>query len=75
MMLALLFKQESASQVHAVRGFWQSCIRPLFLGAQEDMTGDRMAEEIIQLDYPARDFHTMYFGEILASPCQVATVS
>lgn len=37
MVLALLFKQESASQVHAVRGFWQSCIRPLFLGAQEDL--------------------------------------
>ena len=32
----------------------------------QDMTGDRMAEEILQLDYPARDFHRMYFGEILA---------
>lgn len=34
MMLTLLFKQESASQIHAVTRFWQSCSQPLFLGAQ-----------------------------------------
>ena len=32
----------------------------------QDMTGERMDDEIIRLDYPARDFHTMYFGEIVA---------
>ena len=31
----------------------------------QDMTGDQMDDEIIRLDYPERDFHTMFFGEIV----------
>lgn len=31
----------------------------------QDMTGDRMAAEILDGCYPERDFHTMFFGEIL----------
>lgn len=32
----------------------------------QDMTGDRMHESVRQTAYPAADFHTMFFGEILA---------
>lgn len=31
----------------------------------QDMTGDRMDPGVLQKAYPARDFHTMFFGEIV----------
>ena len=31
----------------------------------QDMTGDRMDAAVIARCYPARDFHTIFFGEIL----------
>lgn len=31
----------------------------------QDMTGDRMAEEIRSKYYPGNDFHVMFFGEII----------
>lgn len=37
MMLTLLSKQESASQVLAITRFWQSCIDPCFLVPSEDL--------------------------------------
>ena len=32
----------------------------------QNMTGDQMDPEIIRMAYPDGDFHTMFFGEILA---------
>lgn len=32
----------------------------------QDMTADRMAEEVLTHSYPLRDLHTMYFGEIVS---------
>lgn len=31
----------------------------------QDMTEDRMAEEVLNRVYPTRDLHTMFFGEIV----------
>ena len=31
----------------------------------QDMTGDRMSQEVLEKSYPERDFHTMFFGEIV----------
>lgn len=31
----------------------------------QDMTADRMAQEVIDSSYPGRDFHAMFFGEIV----------
>ena len=31
----------------------------------QDMTGDRMAEEVQKKCYPGEDYHTMFFGEIV----------
>lgn len=32
----------------------------------QDMTAERMAEEILNQAYPHRDLHTMYFGQIVS---------
>lgn len=32
----------------------------------QDMTGDRMDESVIARSYPARDFHTIFIGEIVS---------
>jgi len=32
----------------------------------QDMTPDRMDERVLRTAYPARDMHTLFFGEILA---------
>ena len=33
---------------------------------RQDMTGERMDEGVLKRAYPQRDFHTMFFGEIVA---------
>ena len=31
----------------------------------QEMTGETLAQEVLQYAYPERDFHTMFFGEIV----------
>jgi len=31
----------------------------------QDITGDRMSDIVLRRSYPERDFHTMFFGEII----------
>ena len=33
---------------------------------RQDMTEDRMAQEILDYTYKAHDLHAMYFGEVVA---------